>query len=493
MGFSNQLPATLAIGFTGHRALGDEARCGKMIFDFLERKKATASGLVYGVSSIAAGADLLFAESCIQLELPLCVLLPLQVEEFRKDFDEASWSRAERVLSRAASVEVSNGNPSRDECYYECGIETVQQSRMLLALWNGEPARGLGGSEDVVAFAKGIGRPVVWLHSKTGEVSAFNEKADAELWEDAELEFLNRLPDASAPAAADQPEALARAWFQKVDECATRTAPQFRRLAAIPIVLTASAALFSGAGTWTHQAASWLTIGAALGIMAGVMPMALGLKRRQARWARTRTAAEICRSVLAFWNTPAPYDAIGAEAVPELSGMLRSLNLLKMLDRGREEASLTEFKLNYRRERVAGQIEYLRNHAAQSASEARRYRVATWASIALAVGLNAWLFFGARLGFAQGEWKQTLALCASIAFQIATVAGALLAVNDCDRRRERYRELHEQLINWDAQLAALRSWPSILRVAGRIEKALLTELIEWRSLIRNHERARRKA
>jgi hypothetical protein len=94
-----------------------------------------------------------------------------------------------------------------------------------------------------------------------------------------------------------------------------------------------------------------------------------------------------------------------------------------------------------------------------------------------------------RLG--QGPWKQGLALGAAIAFQIATVAGALLAVNDCDRRRQRYRELHRQLGEWDAQLVALRTWPAVLNVAGRIERALLAELIEWRSLLRNPKPGRK--
>ena len=484
---SIQLPATVAIGFTGHRALADEAQCRKSILEFLEQRKKSAVGLVYGISSVAAGGDLLFAESCIQLALPLRVLLPLPVDEFRKDFDEKSWLRAERVLSKAASVEVTEANQSREECYYECGIETVQQSRLLLALWDGGPAQGLGGTEDVVSFARGDGKPVVWLHSTTGEVSVFNEQSEKDLLDDPELEFLNGLPDVQGPMETNKPEALARAWFHKVDESASRSAPQFRRLVAIPIVFTAAAALFTGAGSWAHGAGKWLAIGTTLGILAALLPTVLRLSQRQVLWVRTRTAAEVCRSVLAFWSTPTPYDAIGPEVVPELSGALMSLNLLKMLDRGRSEVSLQEFKQRYRQERVADQIAYFSEHAAQSAAEARRYRAATWACIGLASALNAWIFVSAHVAgnFGPGAWKQWLTLGAAIAFQIATVAGALLAVNDCDRRRQRYRELHQLLGKWDAQLEALRTWPSVLRVAGRIERTLLTELIEWRSLIRN--------
>ncbi len=488
---SIRLPVTLAIGFTGHRALQDEAACRKSIFEFLKQQKSSTPGIVYGISSVAAGGDLLFAESCIQLELPLCVLLPLPVEEFRKDFDDVSWSRAEQILSKAICVEVTEGNQSREESYYECGIETVQRSRLLLALWNGDPSQGLGGTEDIVSFAKGLGKPVVWLHSITGEVQHFKEINKKELWNDLELDFLNRLPDANAHVDASMTEGLVQAWFNKVDKSATQSAPLFRRLAAIPIICTAAAALFTGAGYWAHALGTWLAIGSVLGIMAAVLPAILRLSRRQIFWVRTRTAAEVCRSFLAFWSTPTPYDAIGPEVVPELSGMLRSLNLLKMLDQERKEASLEEFKRRYRQERVKSQIKYFFDHAIQSTAEALRYRITIWACIGLAAAVDVWLFVTSRLtgSSVSASWKSWLAVGASIAFQIATVAGALLVVNDCDRRKQRYRDLHEQLGTWDAHLEALRTWPSVLRVTGQVERALLAELIEWRSLIRNQKQA----
>jgi hypothetical protein len=492
-GSSIQLPATLAIGFTGHRVLADEAMCQKSIFQFLEQRKASTPGLVYGVASIASGADLLFAESCIELKLPLYVLLPMPVEEFRKDFDEIAWSRAEKILDKAASVEVTGGNQSRDERYYECGIETVLRSRLLLAVWNGSPSHGLGGTEDIVSFAKGIGRPVVWLHSVTGDVQVFNQETEQKLLDDPELDFLNHLPTLNARVDTNKPEDLARAWFRKVDENATIFAPQVRRMAAIPIVLTAAAAVFTGAGSWAHNIETWLTVGTVFGVLAALLPIVLGLNKRQVLWVRSRTAAEVCRSVLAFWSTPAPYDAIGPEVIPELEGVLGSLNFLKMLDRNRSEPSIEEFKQRYREERVTGQIKYFLNHAAQSDAEARRYRAVIRTCIIGAAAVDVWLFVTSHAikSFGPGTWKPTWALGASIAFQVATIAGALLAVNDCDRRKQRYRDLYAQLGMWDAQLEALRTWPSIMRVAGRVERALLAELIEWRSLIRNPKLAKK--
>ncbi len=83
--------------------------------------------------------------------------------------------------------------------------------------------------------------------------------------------------------------------------------------------------------------------------------------------------------------------------------------------------------------------------------------------------------------------RPDLALSVAALFQIATVAGSLVVVNDYERRRDRYRELHRMLVQWDKQLELSETWPIVLRIATTVEKALLAELIEWRSHIRNRK------
>jgi len=146
-----RLPSVLAIGFTGHRSLPDEAASRKLVCDFLRDQKAAIAGIVYGVSSAAAGGDLLFAESCVQLEIPTPGVVATPQERFRDDFDTVTWLRVEQVLSKAVSVEVTGDRGLRDEDYYQCGIETVQQSQLMVALWDGEPARGMGGTQEIVS------------------------------------------------------------------------------------------------------------------------------------------------------------------------------------------------------------------------------------------------------------------------------------------------------------------------------------------------------
>ncbi len=482
-----QLPTTLAIGFTGHRKLSNEAKCRDAIRKVLLEWRAKAPGVIYGVTSAATGGDLLFAETCIQLNLPIRVFLPLPKEQFRDDFDEPAWARAECVFKNALSVEVTGAGEKLTDRYYECGIETVQQSQLLIALWDGEPSQGLGGTADMVHFARELGRPFIWIHSATGAVQGFN--VSPEILNDPEMRFLNQLPDPAIQLPAGFPRDLANAWFVKMDENASRVAPQFRRMAAIPIFCTAAAAVLSGKTASIGSSVIWLWMGTALGIMAASLPTVMGLGRRQVAWTRMRTAAEICRSCLALWRTPAPYEVVGPEVVPDLAGMLTSLNFLKMSDRPAHENNLDEFKRLYRGDRVQHQITYFSRHASHAAAWARRYRILTWVSTILAAGLDFWLLLNAH-GLSHSisaRLRPELALSIALFFQVATVAGSLVVVNDYVRRRDRYRELHRMLVQWDKQLELSQTWPTVSRIATTVEKALLAELIEWRSHIRNQK------
>lgn len=484
---SVNLPAALAIGFTGHRQLPDENKCRAAIRKVIEEWKVRVPGLVYGVSSTAAGGDLLFAETCIDLNVPIRIFLPFPKEKFRNDFDDQTWERAERVMASALSLEVKGVSQKSEEGYYECGIETVQHSQLLIALWDGGQGRGMGGTADVVYFALEQGHPIVWVNSATGAVKLFNE--NPELLRDTELDFLNGLPDGPAKPLARSPRDLVQAWFTKVDAKASHVAPQFRRLAAIPIFCTAAAALLSGRTSFTGESVIWLWLGITFGIMAAALPVVMRLTRRQITWTRVRTAAEICRSCLALWDTPSLYEVVGPETVPELSGMLMSLNFLKMSDRMSRQTALDEFKRSYRGGRVQHQIAYFSSHANHAAEAVRRYRIFIWTIGILAGGFNVWILasaHGLRV-LMPGGWKPELAFAAATGFQIVTVAGALLVVNDYERRRDRYRELHRMLIQWDKQLELSETWAIVLRITSKVEKALLAELIEWRSHIRNRK------
>jgi hypothetical protein len=482
-----RLPLVQAIGFIGHGFPPAEPKARALICELLKERRAATEGIVYGICSITAGAALLFAESCLQLGIPLRVLLPAPPETFRNDFDPSTWLRAEKVLTGAMSVAVTGNHQVRADGYYECGVETVQHSQLLIAWLDGEPSAEVDRTQEIVLLAREIGRPVISIYGRTGAVEDTGNQARGQMPDDSELQFLNALSDASAKPAEQPPIALARAWFQKIDENASQFAPQVRRMASIPIVFTAIAALASGAAARNADAFAWLAASAALGIFAAALPSVLRLRQRQILWVRTRSAAEVCRSVLALWAAPGLYEVIGPEIVPELSGMLRSLNFLKMVQGPVNGVSLEEFKAQYRRDRISTQIDYFSKQSRRSAHDGRNLKWAALLCIVLAVLTVAW-WLGAKMAFAAGHsipGRRWIPLLISGLFQIATISGALVVVHDCDRRQRRYGELSARLETWEKEFEALRTWASILNVVTRVERVLLVEMLEWRSLIGN--------
>ena len=115
------------------------------------------------VSPLAEGADQLGATVALELGYRLHAILPLLPEDYRTDFDSAGLAGFDALLCRADSVLQLTAQDDRAESYALAGRATVENSDVLIALWDGEPARGVGGTAEVVAHALSNDIPVVHL------------------------------------------------------------------------------------------------------------------------------------------------------------------------------------------------------------------------------------------------------------------------------------------------------------------------------------------
>jgi hypothetical protein len=120
------------------------------------------------LSSLAEGSDRLVAESALRLGYELVCPLPLAAADFAQDFATVE-SRAEfsSLLERAARVFVvadqSSEDTSRVAAYERAGRFVTDSSQLLIAIWDGEEARGRGGTGQVVDEAVVQGLPVAWI------------------------------------------------------------------------------------------------------------------------------------------------------------------------------------------------------------------------------------------------------------------------------------------------------------------------------------------
>ncbi|MGQ0614625.1 MAG: tetratricopeptide repeat-containing protein [Planctomycetaceae bacterium] len=119
------------------------------------------------LGSLAEGADRIVATALLQAypAASLRVILPLEVDDYLSDFaTEESKREFRALLARAEEIRFTDPAP-RPDAYARAGRAVADGCDLLLALWDGGPARGPGGTAGTVAYARERGRAVRILPS----------------------------------------------------------------------------------------------------------------------------------------------------------------------------------------------------------------------------------------------------------------------------------------------------------------------------------------
>ncbi|MDT0443862.1 hypothetical protein [Streptomyces johnsoniae] len=121
-----------------------------------------AAGLV-GVSCVAAGADSLFAEAVVAVGGRLVLVIPSRDYRARKVKPEQA-EQFDRLVAAAHEVITMPLERADRAAYEAAGKELLRRADRLVAVWDGSPPSGKGGTADVVRAARDAGLPVdvVW-------------------------------------------------------------------------------------------------------------------------------------------------------------------------------------------------------------------------------------------------------------------------------------------------------------------------------------------
>jgi hypothetical protein len=149
------------IGFTGHQIIPIKAQ--DLIRDGIEKELFNYGSEIVGVSALAAGADQLFADIVLTYGGSLHVIIPCYGYE-RTFSREEDLQHYNDLLERADVVEILNHEKPSEDAYLDAGHRVVDLSNFLIAVWDGEPAKGMGGTADIVQYAKehGVHVRIVW-------------------------------------------------------------------------------------------------------------------------------------------------------------------------------------------------------------------------------------------------------------------------------------------------------------------------------------------
>lgn len=503
------------VGFSGHRRLMNIEAVRQGIRSTLAELKAkaqAAGGRLVLFSSAASGADLLALEAAREIGLDVHIILPLTEEDFRNDFvdesgrlDEAQWQRSigQVVLARSNretdSVRVLPTRAPRPECYHETALKMIDACDLMLTVWDGEAARGLGGTGEFHRLARERGRPHISLNPATGRME-FQENLPATWPErDAVVDALNASIFKKHPRPTED---NAASVFARLEEAANRRAPEFRRSASRIIWINAAATLVgatSGMFTaWLEGVLApqkqWIPAMAfnamELLLVLAALAVVIWIKFRKVRgeWLQARFATELVRAVKASLGWLDPLQPQVALTAPQWRRFALTAGLMCGAPAAPTE-TLEQRKQTYLTRRLEEQIRHFREKGAPAERSNGRFAaltiLAAWLAplvvmMALALKIHypdwsAGTFWGS---FSTKFLPVVLPLSAG-------TAAALRATMDYSRRSRRYPALARRLETLAGGFSGMQTEYTAREVVRQTESLLLDELLDWQIVARS--------
>lgn len=160
----------MILGITGHQDLEkyDENWIQLAITNFI-----SISNVQKGLSSLAAGADQLFARKLNEKNINYDVIIPCAhyTSTFKTEKELKSYLSLLKLSKNILTLDFQQPN---EKAFYAAGIELVNRSSTIMAIWDGKRAKGLGGTGDIVKKAIQQHKPVYHINPVTQECKYLN-------------------------------------------------------------------------------------------------------------------------------------------------------------------------------------------------------------------------------------------------------------------------------------------------------------------------------
>lgn len=141
----------MRIGVTGHMNLTPAV--ARLVSDALRAHLALLTGELVGVSCIARGADSLFADAVLAVGGSLEVVLP------SRDYRQAKVKpdhaeQFDRLMEAAKTVRIMDFDHANRQAYEAANEAVLSTVDQLVAVWDGQPGTGTGGTAEAVNEAQ---------------------------------------------------------------------------------------------------------------------------------------------------------------------------------------------------------------------------------------------------------------------------------------------------------------------------------------------------
>lgn len=532
-GDQGEISLWLRIGVLGHRYVPPDhpglvdaidAALGVVTHALTSLRVPPTQVCVAVVSSLAEGADRILAREILAREeeagrdARLEAILPLDQEDYREDFASAeSDEEFGRLLDRSI-VDVTGPAESREHAYEAAGQAVVDRSDVVIVMWDGEPARGGGGTAEIHAYALRRKKPVFWIRIDRdsavlaewpADLSASQLLLPPDAWRRidrynlvplpagtfAEVpEVLTHLGDSAPGRAGSTADLLVQHVWRYVAR-ADAVAGKFQQrwfwltrllyaLAAVAVAIVAAQVLFSP----RHEGWAWFEFGTLVAVT--VIILIARFSRWHERWISARYLAEQIRSLVFLGLAGViTYDDVSAGHGAELAGESRwteravaEIWWSRPRHDLRDEPDVLRHVLD--QGWIRDQLDYHKKTSKKYARRSRRFTIAavglfTLSAVAAllhSLGNESHIHPGTVLGF--------------LSIVIPAVGAAIsgyAAQRDYARHAERSLRFAAELVEARRQLRDARDVGGIQQVVLSINRLMRGEATDWYAVVRSQE------
>lgn len=489
------------LGFVGVRQLDSHDCRTAPVLDSLRVILSQASDGVHaevssivGVSSLAKGADLLFAECLTKQAIAHRVLLPVQPEVFFNldDFGaELPQAKAQLVTSNIIERRVVSAAVDAEERFAECSFEIVNQSDILIAICDSAAEVRRGGTREAIDYALTMGKPVIEI--RVNELEDGRPKMVYSNLPKNLRDFFsaNTKGHHGGILKAEEGAYAIEALMKHHDAEALRHQSRFLWAASAGIVLHLIASF--AAAYKLAMDCHWLgltvikmsLIGVGIAISWAVHRWHVG-----GHWAQGRFKAEVCRALISIRGLPESPAHLRLLVMPVDKQELNALEACHLEDVKKNPISIRDFRERYVRGRLDDQADYYTRRCAEALGRRRACYIGFYFTSFTAIGLMA-VYWWNHLHTGHGghelppsdlenfvanfAWK-------FLPFVLPVVSAGFLSwsgMQHYDRNIARYGEMAELLRQATVRIKNLNSWGLMGKEVCHVELAILSEQLEW--------------
>lgn len=162
----------ISIGITGHQSLDKHLAKG-WLKKQLYAEISVIPNIICAYSSLAVGADQLFAEVVLQNNIDLIAIVPC--DDYIQTFKYAQQKTYRTILELCSTVEVLAYQRPSEQAFLRAGQVVADRSDILFAIWDGKPAKGPGGTAEIVEYALGKGKRIVHFDINAQKVNILSQ------------------------------------------------------------------------------------------------------------------------------------------------------------------------------------------------------------------------------------------------------------------------------------------------------------------------------